>query len=346
MAKDSSPISAPDPRQATFAGLIGHERVISYLRRAAGRERLPQAVLFDGPPGVGKSAMAYALAKFLLAGREESGPDFARHAGKVERGSHPDLRVLAPSGAAGQIRVDSVRDALDTALQMPLEGARKVFVIDPADRLNPSSANSLLKVVEEPPSLLTIILATESIHGILPTIRSRAARLRLHPASEQDVADWLVRRFDAPANEARAAALFSGGCPGRAIELLSGQTLADRDSLIREWQFFQKHGFLALLRVAHNIANLGQSLEGVLGAWTAWARDAFVAAASPGRPDLLVNRDRAEDLAAEAERYGPQVLGRCLECLLEARGDARRMVNRQLFVENLLLRLGPALKRT
>jgi DNA polymerase III gamma/tau subunit len=83
-----------------------------------------------------------------------------------------------------------------------------------------------------------------------------------------------------------------------------------------------------------------------LGAWTAWARDAFVAAASPGRPDLLVNRDRAEDLAAEAERYGPQVLGRCLECLLEARGDARRMVNRQLFVENLLLRLGPALKRT
>ncbi|MCX7013513.1 MAG: AAA family ATPase [Candidatus Sumerlaeota bacterium] len=352
MAKTAKPVpkpafdDKPTPELATFAGMVGHERVIAYLRKAAALGRLPQAILFDGPPGVGKSSMAYALAKFLLAGGTDSGAAFERHAGKVARSLHPDLRVFEPSGPGGQIKVESVRNALDTALQMPLEGARKVFLIDPADRLNPSSANSLLKLVEEPPPLLTIVLVAESVHSVLPTIRSRSARLRLYPAAERAVAEWLVRRFGAAEGEAAAAALFSGGCPGRALELLGGKALADRDTLIAEWHFFQKHGFLALMRAAHRLANLGESTEDLLTAWTAWTRDALVAACSPGRPDLLVNRDRAEDLAAEASQYGARALGRCLECLIEFRADARRLINRPLFLENLLLRLGKALKQT
>ncbi len=346
MAKKSAiPVASP-PQSRVFGDVIGHERVISYLRQAQARNRLPQAILFDGPSGIGKSAMAYCLAKFLLAGGDKKKKAFGVHAGKVERESHPDLRVLAPSGAGGQIKVDTVRDALDTALQMPLEGERKVFIIDPADRLNPSSANSLLKLVEEPPPLLTIILATESVHSILPTIRSRAARLRLLPLDEKAIAEWLAGEFGADPSEARAATLFSAGCPGQAVAQLGGQSLVDRDVLIAEWKFFQQYGFLAMFRVAHNMSSLDQSTEGLVGALIAWVRDVIVTATAPGKPELVVNRDRIDDLNEEAQRLGPRVLGCCLEILLETRADARRLINKQLFFENLLIRLGPELKKS
>ncbi|OPZ07010.1 MAG: DNA polymerase III subunit delta' [candidate division BRC1 bacterium ADurb.BinA364] len=225
-----------------------------------------------------------------------------------------------------------------------MESERKVLLIDPADRLNPSSANSLLKLIEEPPKAMAILMATESIHSILPTIRSRAARLRLRPAPEQTVADWLAARFAAAPNEALAAAMFSGGCPAKAVALLNGQALADRDALADEWRFFQRHGSLALFRTASRMAKIAPSLDALLAAWTIWLRDGLVCATAPERADLLINRDRAADLAAEAGALGAGALGACLEILIEARADTRRMVNPQLMIETLLLRIGPKLK--
>lgn len=346
--KTETTTPVPPPNQMRFSGIIGHEEIIHYLRQAHQLGRLPQTLLFDGPRGVGKSAMAFALAKFLLAGGREEGEAFERHSRKVEADPpiHPDLRMLVPSGPGGQIRVDDVRDVIDVSLQMPLEAERRIIIIDPLDRLNVSSANTLLKLLEEPPPLLTLILATDSIHAILPTIRSRAARLRLHPLGDEAIAKWLVEAHGAEPKIARVAALYGEGCPGRALDQLGGKALADRDTLINEWQFFQKHGMQGLFRVAFNLADISQPLETVLSAWMTWLRDGLVCATSPGREDLLVNADRATDLAEEASRIDPRALGRCLELIAEARPDARRMINKQLFFETLLLRLGPELKRS
>lgn len=336
------------PNSNRFENLIGHDSVIEYLRKAHRLNKLPQTILFDGPSGIGKSSMAYALAKFLLAGGQDDSDVYQKHARKVEMQPpiHPDLRMLTPSGAGGQIKVDDVRDAIDVAFQMPIESDRRVIIIDPADRLNVSAANSLLKLLEEPPSLLTLILATESVHGILPTIRSRSARLRLYPLSSELIVRWLEKSHGIDPQLARVAALFSDGCPGKALQQIGGKAVADRDTLIREWQFFQAHGFQAIFRVAWNLAGITQPLETLLGAWTTWLRDSLVAATTPQRHDLLVNSDRMEDLAEEAQRLGPRVIGRCLEHLVQARLDARRLINRQLFFEALLLRLGPELKRS
>ena len=336
-----------EPYRARFESIIGHDEVLRYLRQAMASGKLPQTIIFDGPSGIGKTAMAFALAKCLFAGGVESGAEFDRQARKLECDPpiHPDVRIFQPSGASNTIQIKEIREALDIASQMPIEGARRVFIIDPADRLNVSAANSLLKLLEEPPTLLTTILTTETLHSLLPTIRSRGSRLRLHALADETIAQWLMDKHHADPKLARIAALFSNGAPGCALQQLNGKSVTDRDTLISEWQFFQKNKFQSLFRVACNLAEIEQSIEALLGVWIAWLRDALVTASAPGQAELLVNRDRAADLAAEAERLGPRVIGRCIDHLIESRADARRLIPRQLFFENLLLRLGPELKQ-
>ncbi len=189
---------------------------------------VPHAVLLVGPASVGKHVLAMDLAAALLCtGR--TGADRpcreCRGCRMAEHGNHPDLHRLAPSGAGNQIRIGEDqhpepgtirRLAVDLSL-LPVEGGERVAILRDAQRMNEVAQSALLKTLEEPPPATTLILCVDDEEQLLPTIRSRCARIRLGTLSTRDVERLLDERGLAdPPTSARLARL-SGGRPGVAV---------------------------------------------------------------------------------------------------------------------------------
>ena len=196
--------------------LRGHDRVVTTLRRALARGRLPHAFLFVGPEGIGKRAFALRLAQALLCERvpEAELDPCGRCPGclQVMAGTHPDLLQVATPEDKHELPIRVIRDlCIDLGLK-PMSGRRKVAIIDDADDMNDEAANAFLKTLEEPPPGSTLILIGTSAEAQLDTILSRCRVVRFDPLPESELAELLLEQGIAETPEAatRLARLGEG----------------------------------------------------------------------------------------------------------------------------------------
>jgi DNA polymerase-3 subunit delta' len=196
-----------------WSRLVGQERVTAALRAAAG---LPgDAYLFAGPPGTGKEEAARVFAAAILC------PDHCGACticGRVLRGIHPDVVILEPEGYTYPI--EAIREAVAQAALSPMEGARRVIVVEEADRIVERSQNALLKALEEPNPSVTWVLVTSVLQPILPTILSRCRIVEFAPVPEAELAAVVRTRGAFDAEEAAVLVRAARGDLARAISLV------------------------------------------------------------------------------------------------------------------------------
>ena len=190
--------------------------------------RAPHAVLLVGPGSVGKTTLALDLAAGLLC----NDPDprarpcrACRGCRQVASGNHPDLHRLAPEGAGSQIRIGkasdpepgTVRNLIGELALLPVEGGARVVIVEQADRLNDDAQNAFLKMLEEPPAGVTIVLCADEEECLLPTVRSRCVRVRLGAVGGREIERWLGELGVADAPRAARLARLAEGRPGLAL---------------------------------------------------------------------------------------------------------------------------------
>lgn len=198
----------------TLPALEPHPHAAAVLGAAlAGRPS--HAYLLHGPAGSGKREAARAVAAELLA-RGAPDPDGARV--RVRHGAHPDLTWVTPSGAHEMLRRDVDDAVVSAAARTPFEASFRVFVLERADTMNDEAANALLKTLEEPADYVVLLLLTDRITQVLPTIASRCQPVRFDAPAPAALADRLRARGAAPP-QAEAAARLSLGNGERALVL-------------------------------------------------------------------------------------------------------------------------------
>jgi len=235
---------APHPRATRR--IIGQDAAIDGFLTAWSSGKLHHGWMLTGPRGVGKATLAYAIARFVLATppQQDDGLFGAPEpptsliidpehpvARRINAGSEPGLFVLRrgvdekTKRARAVITVGEIRNLGGFFHLSAPDGGSRVVIIDAADDLNPSAANALLKLLEEPPAKVLMLLVTHQPAGLLPTIRSRVRELRLSPLGEAHMKDALDQTGTEIADP-KALSILSAGSVGAALRIAGLDGLA------------------------------------------------------------------------------------------------------------------------
>jgi len=323
-------------------GLIGNEQIVERLQAALANGRLSHAYLLCGPSGIGKTALATALAQTLNCREPEPPCGACSSCRRIAAGGHPDVVTIALESNRTLIGIDRMRELRLSAALKPYEGPWRIFIILEADLLSSDAANTLLKTLEEPPPGVLIVLTTAAEDRVLPTIRSRCQALHLQRVPAPVLTTALVERFALPVPDAEALAALAQGCPGAAIQAAGDPENIEKleDGLARLRELLEAD-LPERLIVAGTMVDTGSagaspagagggraSLQDILARWELWWRDL-----------LLVHQGCPTGLVYTAERENYQRIARGLEVGQVHHALKSIQLARQQLEQNALPRL-------
>jgi len=353
-----------------FSDFHGNSDVVHGLRDMLARGRFPQGVILAGPAGSGKYTLALMLAKAMncLAPRHtDEPPDFCgkcanciwiaqsedlaarcseavdarealRDTDKKETRifvqTHPDVLIIPPDPPQMMIKVDQVRRVIETIYFRPAEAKERVFIFTSSAFMK-EAANSLLKVLEEPPEFATIFLLTENPGELLPTLRSRSMTVSLSALSDEQIESYLARhRPDWNARQRALVARLCEGAVGRARTFdLDAYTAARAQGLIiLNSARAGDHSELFKLTESFRAGAEGRDkMENLLRTLYSLLQDLIFL--NSGAPELVRNTDMRAELKKLAESADFSWIARAAQGLAEVERGMRRNLLRSLSLD-------------
>jgi len=203
--------------------VFGHDWAVNILVSHITREEVRHAYLFSGAEGVGRRTLALEFAKVLNCPvKKTSGVacDTCKTCISLKKMEHVDLSVIQADKIGGSIKVEQIRDLQHSLSLTPYEAKYRIALLLRFEEATQSAQNALLKMLEEPPPNVILLVTTNSLENILPTVASRCEVLRLRPMVVQKLTDMLVSDHKLNREQARQVAHLSGGRVGAALHLL------------------------------------------------------------------------------------------------------------------------------
>ena len=317
--------------------VVGHERMVSSLRRAVRERRPHHALLLLGPAGVGKMTLARLLAAGLVCEAEGERPcEECTPCRRVAAGTHTDVWTEEPSGRSHTITVDQVAEIQRRLSYRRAEGAFRVVLVDDAGTMNEQSQNKLLKTLEEPPPGTVIVLCALHPGQLLVTVRSRCQKLPLGPVDPGLLTRWLRERHGADEQTARVATAAAHGLPGLACTLMDPETLKVRAERLEDLCAAMGGDRGAIDRLADQVGHDREGCGEQLTLLQELARDAMVeAAGQPVPPRHADAHPRSGHLADLDARH----LAGLVDRTETTRERLSRNVHPGWLLEDLLLHL-------
>lgn len=299
--------------------------------------RLPHALLLAGPAGIGKHDFAVSLGNLLLCQTPRDDRPCGRcHSCELRKaGHHPDLVHVTPESVGKPIKVDQVRALIDRLHSTAQQGGYRIVLLEPAESLNTSSANALLKILEEPGDKTLLVLISHQPGQLMPTIRSRCQRIDFGIPPEDQAVGWLSETLGLEEERAVQLLGFAHGGPLRARDLYQGDVLEQRKILMS--------GLADLLRDRISASELAGKLGkcDLLSCldWLASLLNDLIRMQMTASAMPKINQDMRRMLEAVAKQGSSVRIFELADRIQQERVSLmlRQNPNRQLLLETLLL---------
>jgi DNA polymerase-3 subunit delta' len=323
-------------------GLVGHEWAVEMLKQHLRRDSVRHAYLFCGPAGLGRRTLALRFAQALNCPNQK---DAGEPCGKcktcqqIERMQYADLSVIQAEKEGGTLKVEQVRAMRQSLVLKPYQGKYRLALFLRFEEANASSANALLKTLEEAPPHVILILTAGSPEQLLPTIVSRCEVIRLRPLPVDQVEAYL-KKHAADEDSARLLAHISGGRPGYALRLMQDKQALDfrsrrLDELNNLLKSTRQVRFAYAEKLTDRKKEADERFRETLQIWLSFWRDVLLCTSGAAAP--LINVDHRVEVEALAKRLSLPEARRLVNQAEEAIDKLEKNVNARLLAEVLLL---------
>jgi DNA polymerase III subunit gamma/tau len=348
-------------RPQNFDEVVGQEAVVRTLRNAIERDQVRQAYLFAGPRGTGKTSMARILAKSLNCayGPTPTPDGTCNSCVSIANGTSLDVVEM---DAASQRGIDDIREIRDHVVLQPVEGRKKVYILDEAHQLTDAAFNALLKLIEEPPPHLVFVFCTTDLAKMLPTVRSRCQTFMFSRPRLPELTRLLRRIADGESIDAPDAALALVARSARGsfrdavstLDQLASATngtitvqsvlqllgAVEEEALFRICDLVVDGDTAGLLLFVEELADQGQDLNRLVTDLLEHLRALLLVQHMGEVPDSLpVTEETRERLRSQANQLGAPVVMRLIDLLAVAVEDARQGGDPRLPLELALVKV-------
>lgn len=310
-----------------FNEVLGHDRALSIVKAYLANSSFSGAYIFSGPEGIGKKLVAKIIASQLNCTAESDRPcGVCASCLKVQKEAHPDLHII--QNGQSQIKIEDIREILRQANFRPYEGRAKVFIIDNAHKLNIEAANSLLKVLEEPPKDVAIILVTHKPQNIIKTVLSRCKRIKFSPLIRAQLETVLIKNYALDKTSAHFLAFYAEGRLGWALKLKDTPLLQEKNKIFESF-------ILSSKSLDHIMMNQSkEQLQVCLNILASWFRDIYLLKVGLSDQETI-HSDRHSDLLKVIPKYSFKQLDEIMLTLSESCLYLEKNINSKLLLHNL-----------
>lgn len=327
-----------------FKKIIGQEKPIQQLKNIIKNEKIGHAYLFTGSEGIGKKLTAIAFSKAVNCDSLSEDFDPCNECPsclKIDNSTHSDFQIISSENSV--ITINQIQNIKNIIYLQPLEGRKKIFLIDDAHKMTVEASNALLKILEEPPAFAVLILITDTPDNILPTIISRCNRVSFFPINRESQKEVLINMHqDLDKRLLEEIILFSSGSFGKAIELIGDLSAIKEKNNFLEWLIDTNPEQM----VNKLFSSSEKELTGILNSFldftevmVLWFRDILFFQLKLG-PEILSFPERIDKIKEFANYYSQEKIITSLEYLTEIPEKVRKYIQPKILLENFIIQLG------
>lgn len=312
--------------------IIGQNHIIEHFTNAIKMDKISHAYIINGEANSGKKDLAMKFAMALLCEESNGEPcGKCKACRQVLSKNHPDVKWITYEKTG--IGVDEVREQINGDITIkPYYNGRKIYIVPEAEKMNEQAQNALLKTIEEPPSYAVIILLTTNADSFLQTILSRCVLLNVRPVREDTIVRYLKSDFDINDYDARIAAAFAEGNPGKAVKLATSEDFNQlKDEVVSSITSIVGGSMLDIASAIKRAADYKSDIQEYLDLVRIWFRDILVYKACKSGDKIIFQSE-----ISTIQRISEKCSLYSLDTILTETGIAKERIQRNVNFESAL----------
>lgn len=322
-----------------FSDIVGQEQLREHLENAVRMNKVSHAYIINGERNAGKEFIARTFAMALQCeDRQGVEPCQECHSCKqAKSGNHPDI-IFVTHEKPGTIGVDDIRKQIngDVAIK-PYSGPKKIYIVREGEKMTVQAQNALLKTLEEPPEYAVILILTDNVNALLPTILSRCVVLNMKPVKDARIKEYLMENMEIPDYKANICVAFARGNVGKARLLANSEEFdkvkEEALTLLKYIGEMELHEIVAAIR---KINEYKFDVNDYMDILSIWYRDVLLFKATHDVNNLIF-REEIQSIRKVADKSTYEGIERIIDALQKSKQRLNANVNFDLTMELLLL---------
>lgn len=331
-----------------LAEVIGQNHIVKHFENAVKMGKISHAYIINGEEGSGKMSLAVNFAKALqCTERGESGTacGHCKSCSQTDSMNQPDIKYVTHEKA--EIRVEEIRTQINGDIDIkPYSSKYKIYIVPDSEKMNVAAQNALLKTIEEPPEYAVIILLTTNADSFLQTILSRCVVLNIRPVKDVTIKNRLMAEHGIGDYEARVAAAFANGNPGKAVKLATSEDFKDlKKAVIGAVMSLESGGMENIAGLIKTANEFKKQIDEYFTLIRIWFRDVLMYKAT-GNEEMLIFQDDYREIEKMSEKCSYFDLDIILKSIDQAEHRTETNVNFDVTMEVMLLSIRDRIKAT